>query len=65
MGKALVVNAPSFFNILWRIIQPLIPASTKKRLVVLRSKEVHLNPIMLFESCSPPSERAAQVKEDH
>ena len=43
MGKALVVNAPSFFNILWRIVHPLIPASTKKRLVVLRSKEVRLS----------------------
>ncbi len=41
MGRALIVNAPSFFNVLWRIVQPLIPAQTKKRLVVLKSKEVH------------------------
>ncbi len=41
MGRALVVNAPSFFNVLWRIVQPLIPAQTKKRLVVLKSMEVH------------------------
>lgn len=40
LGKALVINAPGFFNLLWRIVQPLIPAATKKRLFVIRSIEV-------------------------
>ena len=35
-----MVNAPSFFNVLWRIVQPLIPAATKERLFVLRNMKV-------------------------
>ena len=42
LHKALVVNAPPFFNLLWRIVQPLIPASTKERLFVLRNMQVRL-----------------------
>ncbi|EIE24004.1 hypothetical protein COCSUDRAFT_62530 [Coccomyxa subellipsoidea C-169] len=57
MGKALVVNAPSFFNVLWRIVHPLIPASTKKRLVVLRSKEdVHKALLEYMDDKDIPSE---------
>ena len=40
LHKALVVNAPPFFNMLWRIVQPLIPAATKERLFVLRNMKV-------------------------
>ena len=44
LHKALVVNAPPFFNLLWRIVQPLIPASTKERLFVLRNMKVCPSP---------------------
>ena len=40
LHKALVVNAPPFFNLLWRVVQPLIPAATKERLFVLRNMQV-------------------------
>ena len=40
LHKAQVVNAPPFFNLLWRVVQPLIPAATKERLFVLRNMQV-------------------------
>ncbi|CAL5227775.1 g10795 [Coccomyxa viridis] len=39
LDKAFVINVPGFFHILWRIVHPLIPAATKKRLFVMRSVE--------------------------
>jgi hypothetical protein len=38
--RAYVVNIPGFFSLLWRIAEPLTPPATRKRLRVLRSKEV-------------------------
>ena len=45
-----MVNAPPFFNMLWRIVQPLIPAATKERLFVLRNMKVCLHLSVLLGS---------------
>ncbi len=39
---AFVVNTPYFFALFWKIVKPLMPAATKKRLNIMQDQKVFL-----------------------
>ena len=38
--RAFVINMPGFFSILWKLIEPLMAQSTRKKIRLLRGKAV-------------------------
>lgn len=35
-----VVNAPGFFSLVWRIAEPMLSPSTRKKIILLHNKQV-------------------------
>ena len=40
--RAFVINMPGFFSILWKLIEPLMAQSTRKKIRLLRGKAVSI-----------------------
>lgn len=38
--RSFIINMPGFFSILWRLVEPMMAASTRKKIRLLRSKQV-------------------------
>ena len=50
--RAFVINMPGFFSILWKLIEPLMAQSTRKKIRLLRGKAVSCLALRLGKSFS-------------
>ncbi len=52
--RLVLLNAPSFFSLLWRICEPIMPGSTRNKVKVVRSHQVSFTKRLrlIFRSCA-------------
>ena len=41
--RAFIINMPGFFSVLWKLVEPMMAASTRRKIRLLRGKEVSPN----------------------
>ena len=51
-GRIFIVHVPGFFSLLWRIVEPMLAANTRRKIRLLRNQQVIYLKLMRYAPCA-------------